>query len=125
MIVWGGGTGADLGGIERRDGGLYDPVLDRWTLFETGTSRSVKANVGVWTGFEMIVWGGATGSSPEVYLDEGASFEPRSGRLTLLPMLDAPSRRTHAAAVWTGTEMIVWGGYQGTSVASTGARYRP
>ena len=72
-----------------------------------------------------MVWGGATRSSPEVYLNEGAALEPASTRLTLLPTLGAPTRRTGPSAVWTGSEMVVWGGFEGTSVASTGARYRP
>jgi len=125
MIVWGGGGGADLGGVERRNGGRYDPRLDRWTLFETGTSRSVKQNASVWTGTEMVVWGGSTGSSPEVYLEEGAAYAPATGRLTLLPSEGAPSRRTSPTAVWSGSEMLLWGGYLGTSVATSGARYRP
>ncbi len=125
MIVWGGGGGADLGGAERHDGGVYDPARDAWTLFDTPTSRSVKSNSAVWTGTAMMVWGGSTGSGPEVYLNEGAAFAPATSRLTLLPTLGAPTRRTSPSAVWTGSEMIVWGGYEGTSVASTGARYHP
>lgn len=125
MIVWGGGGGADLGGAERHDGGVYDPARDAWTLFATPASRSVKLNAAVWTGAAMMVWGGSTGSGPEVYLNEGAAFEPAVSRLTLLPTIGAPTRRTSPSAVWTGSEMIVWGGYEGTSVASTGARYRP
>lgn len=124
MVVWGGGGGADLGGVERRDGGRYDPMRDQWTLFATPTSRSVKLNASVWTGAEMIVWGGSTGSGPEVYLAEGAAYAPEVGRLTLLPTEGAPSRRTSPTAVWTGAEMLVWGGFQGTSVATSGARYR-
>jgi N-acetylneuraminic acid mutarotase len=124
MIVWGGGGGADLGGVERRDGGRYDPMRDAWTLFATPMSRSVKLNASVWTGAEMIVWGGSTGANPEVYLAEGAAYAPEVGRLTLLPTEGAPSRRTSPTAVWTGVEMLVWGGYQGTSVATNGARYR-
>jgi N-acetylneuraminic acid mutarotase len=38
---------------------------------------------------------------------------------------NAPDGRTTHAAVWTGSEMIVWGGYDGTTYFNTGARYNP
>jgi hypothetical protein len=37
---------------------------------------------------------------------------------------DAPSARAGHTAVWTGSEMIVWGGYIGISL-NTGGRYNP
>ena len=37
---------------------------------------------------------------------------------------NAPTRRNRAAAVWTGKELIVWGG-QGDVALATGARYDP
>ena len=41
--------------------------------------------------------------------------------------LGAPSARYAYAAVWTGTEMIIWGGQADTSgtLLNTGARYHP
>jgi hypothetical protein len=38
---------------------------------------------------------------------------------------DAPSPRGYHTAVWTGTEMIVWGGFDGTNYLNTGGRYDP
>src|SRR5438477_3313715 len=38
---------------------------------------------------------------------------------------DAPSGRYQHTAVWTGSEMIVWGGYDGVNDVNTGARYNP
>ena len=39
----------------------------------------------------------------------------------------APSERTGHTAVWTGTEMIVWGGIEGmaSNYVNTGGRYLP
>ena len=37
----------------------------------------------------------------------------------------APSPRHAHSAVWTGTEMIVWGGYDGTDALADGGRYVP
>jgi hypothetical protein len=41
---------------------------------------------------------------------------------------NAPLERRLHTAVWTGTEMIVWGGYQGINLpgaGGTGGRYNP
>src|SRR5262249_577685 len=37
----------------------------------------------------------------------------------------APSARHNHTAVWTGSQMIVWGGWDGSYELKTGARYSP
>lgn len=37
----------------------------------------------------------------------------------------APEPRYRHTAVWTGSEMIVWGGYDGAGYFDTGGRYAP
>jgi len=82
----------------------------------------------VWTGTEMIVWSGiaydpVTDSWP--YLTDGAAFNLANGRWRVIA--PGPLRgRQQSAAVWTGTEMIVWGGFIGDDVpAFDGAAYNP
>ena len=80
----------------------------------------------VWTGAEMIVWGGGTllvpmGSAP---FGDGAAFDPRAGAWRVLP--PAPiSARSGPAAVWSGSEMIVWGGDDTSQAFVDGAAYNP
>jgi len=38
---------------------------------------------------------------------------------------DVPSARRWHTAVWSGSEMIVWGGFTGVSYFNTGGRYTP
>ena len=59
----------------------------------------------VWTGNEMIVWGGFNGS----YLKDGARYNPAANRWTAVAPNVLSTRFSHAA-VWTGNEMIIWGG---------------
>ena len=56
MIVWGGnGTGGDL-----NTGGRYNPSTDSWVATTTtGAPDARVLHTAVWTGTEMIVWGGA------------------------------------------------------------------
>jgi len=36
-----------------------------------------------------------------------------------------PEARSSHTAVWTGTRMIIWGGWSGSSCLNTGGRYNP
>lgn len=74
----------------------------------------------VWTGTEMIVWGGE--GSGYVYLNTGGRYDPTTDSWTPTSTTNAPAGRYRHTAVWTGTEMIVWGGYNG-SYLNTGGRY--
>jgi N-acetylneuraminic acid mutarotase len=70
----------------------------------------------------MIVWGGEQlpGGTP---LNTGARFNPVSASWTTVPSLNAPTPRSGHAAVWTGSEMFVWGGV--LSGPDAGGRYDP
>ena len=53
MIVWGGFPGLD-------SGGRYDPAADSWTATSTTNAPDGRFyHTAVWTGNEMIIWGGA------------------------------------------------------------------
>jgi N-acetylneuraminic acid mutarotase len=76
----------------------------------------------VWTGTEMIVWGGE--NYPFV-LNTGGRYNPSTDSWTATSTTSAPSRRYKHTAVWTGTEMIVWGGTDFESDLDTGGQYNP
>jgi hypothetical protein len=87
---------------------------DTWTattMTNAPTGRS--GHTGVWTGSEMIVWGG-NGSSG--FLNTGGSYNPSTNSWTATTTTNAPSPRTFHTGVWTGTEMIVWGGLEDTEL---------
>ena len=77
----------------------------------------------VWTGSEMIIWGGRGG---DLFWSTGGRYDPLIDSWTATGFTNAPSARYHHTAVWTGSEMIIWGGY-GRSNSSffmnTGGRY--
>lgn len=120
MIVWGGYGWIQSAGFfgEFNDGGRYDPATDTWNAMSTTGALPKSEHSAIFTGTEMIVWGGDR--------DSGARYLPSSD--TWLPMTtsNAPSARTAQAAIWTGTEMIIWGGQSiSGSTLDTGARYNP
>ncbi len=122
MIVWGGWAS----GSRFATGGRYAPATDSWTATSTGANLPEARNyhTAVWTGTEMIVWGGIGGTSG--YTNTGGRYSPPTN--TWLPTstgANVPSKRRGHTAVWTGTEMIVWGGYDGINYLATGGRYVP
>src|SRR5262245_61245173 len=54
-----------------------------------------------------------------------AELAPVQEFWTATALAGAPSLRSFHTAVWTGTRMIVWGGYDGTSELNTGGQYDP
>ena len=76
-------------------------------------------------GSEMIVWGGhGDFDLLGYYFNTGGRYDPGTDSWTATSTVNAPDGRYRHTAVWTGNEMIVWGGilYSNTST-STGGRY--
>src|SRR5213075_3219627 len=77
----------------------------------------------VWTGSEMIVWGGSGNISG--YANTGGRYDPATDSWTATSTTNAPEARYLHTAVWTGTRMVVWGGQGDGGVLNTGGRYNP
>jgi N-acetylneuraminic acid mutarotase len=94
---------------------------DTWTATSTANAPTARAgHTAVWTGSEMIVWGG------QPYINTGSRYNPAIDNWTATSTTNAPTARDAHTAVWTGTEMIVWGGWnQGGTTLNTGGRYNP
>jgi N-acetylneuraminic acid mutarotase len=136
MIVWGGGPSDPL-----NTGGRYDPSTDTWTPTPTGANLPAgrQDHTAIWSGSEMIVWGGN-----DCYVDccdvdcadfcsfcnagsliSGGRYDPSTDTWTPTSTGAAvPTPREGHTAVWTGKEMIIWGGF-GSDLLNTGGRYDP
>jgi N-acetylneuraminic acid mutarotase len=96
---------------------------DTWTPTSTTNAPTARgSHTAVWTGSEMIVWGGIDNSN--AYLNTGGRYDPSTDSWTATSTTNAPAGRAGPTAVWTGNEMIVWGGFNGGSL-NTGGRYNP
>jgi N-acetylneuraminic acid mutarotase len=120
MIIW-AGIRHDYRNSGRAisSGGVYDLAGNSWTTMNT-TNAPQEGGSGftaVWTGAEMIAWGGNTSF--------GGRYNPETNAWRPTNPLNAPSPRTDHTAVWTGTEMIIWGGTSGSESLNTGGRYNP
>src|SRR5260370_976204 len=103
---------------------------DAWQALSSVGAPSARifyhANTAIWTDSEMIIWGGSTGANQATILGDGAAYNPTTDTWTAMAATGAPSARANFTTIWTGTEMIVWGGYADHSGGfNTGARYNP
>ncbi len=131
MIVWGG---TEVGGSKFNSGSRYDPATDTWrTTSGVNAPFPRKQHSAVWTGTEMIVWGGC-GLLDEHFcqINTGGRYDPLTDTWEATATAGAPSPRIDHTAVWTGTQMIVWGGCRfvndacnAQSLGNSGGRYDP
>lgn len=123
MLVWGG---EDANG-PLNDGRIYNPNMNTWSSMSGTNAPSARVDAtAVWTGTEMIVWGGRNGF---LTFKTGGRFDPAVGDFgswQALPMSGAPQERYSYSFVWAGDRAIVWGGNDLFDIPlSTGASFVP
>ncbi|MDB6133498.1 MAG: Kelch repeat protein [Verrucomicrobiales bacterium] len=131
MMVWGGQskdpagpTGAEF--ILFNSGSRYNAAGNTWTAMSVSDAVPARMrHTAVWSGNEMIVWGGYTSPyNPAVYTSTGGRYSPGANSWTAAGLTGVPAARAMQNAVWSGSEMIIWGGTSGSEL-NTGGRYRP
>lgn len=128
MIIWGG---LDANANPLGTGAMLDPAgAGTWTSVPTTGAPSARFGHSViWTGTKMIIFGGSTSDvvlNGTTLLNDGAIYDPALNTWTPLPAASAPDCRLHHGAVWTGQEMVIFGGegINGQPVAGNAA-YNP
>lgn len=129
MVVWGGSDDYESEGTRGfprtflNVGAAYNPSSDNWRTLEASPLDPRGWHSAVWTGKEMIVWGGVSSSD---YAGDAGAYDPNTGNWIEIPVGPLSGRVEHSA-VWTGAEMIVWGGSRagGDGGYGDGAAYDP
>jgi len=126
MIVWGGVYQDGPAFHYLNNGKRYNPKTNTWADIAPTTLAGRSSHAAIWTGSEMIVWGGYSMNGG--YLNDGKRYKPTTNTWTDMASTTLAGRVAHTA-VWTGSEMIIWGGkYHDGSVfhyLSDGKRYKP
>jgi len=112
----------------RGDGATFDPATSAWTTIpsppDTLITNPKRYLTSVWwSGGQLYYWGGSNYGTT-YYTATGAVYNPATGTWKALPDAGAPSPRNQQHTVWTGSEAIIWGGYNG-SYLRDGKIYRP
>jgi hypothetical protein len=105
-------------------GYAFDPAAGTWRTLPEAPVEARTGSVYVWTGREVIVWGGGQGGESV----QGAAYDPATDSWRRIA--DAPHGLNLATGVWTGREVIVFGALlNGRNIADTrtsvGAAYDP
>ena len=103
MIVW--------GGYERQrafeHGGRYNPAANTWTALTTTGAPAARSPHGGVDGQRDDRLGRIR---RQRYLNDGGRYNPTANSLDGGHHHRRTRRALHHTAVWTGSEMIVWGG---------------
>jgi N-acetylneuraminic acid mutarotase len=121
MVVWGGVYGTIF-----NDGGRYDPISDTWQPTSTsGAPIPRYLHAHAWTGSRVVIWSGANLFGESSSTNTGALYDPVGDTWQPTSTSGAPTPRTRAGAVWTGSQFVVWGGRFSSGDLNTGGRYDP
>lgn len=111
-------------------GGVPELGSGTWEAMADGPLAPRPNPIAAWTGREIILWGGLTGAYGSPLYGDGGALDPLTGTWRTLPA--APiSPRADALGVWTGTELVIWGGFDrmpaagDSHQAADGAFYDP
>src|SRR5262249_474210 len=121
MIVWGGSNE----GFSQNDGARFNPLTMQWRVTSnTNAPETRYFHTAIWTGSKMIIWGGEFCTTypycpSDNALQTGAQYDPVTDQWVPTSLTNVPAKRGQHSAIWTGTEMIVWGG---NNVLNSGSR---
>lgn len=117
VIVWGGCSGGlPQCATAYGDGAIYNPATDTWRpMSSTGAPSPRYEHTAVWTGSEMIVFGGAADASEATALGDGGIYDPATDTWRALATTGAPTPRIDASAAMLGGQMLIWGSDKGDS----------
>src|SRR5678816_3122110 len=122
MVIWGGQDAERYLNTAAR----FDPANNQWLPWTQSIVPAPRAgSTAVWTGSQMIVWGGFTVNSRNA--NTGGRYDPALDSWTPTSLNGAPSARSRHSAVWTGNSMIIWDGIGDPThpINFRGRRYNP
>jgi len=121
LIITGG---SGRGPRTLRDGAAYNPATGTWRTIAPMPQGRTGATA-VWDGTELILIGGRAGTGPASRLAaRPLAYSPAANRWRRLPAMPFP--RAQFGAVWTGRQVLVWGGLTATGTPPPhGEAYTP
>lgn len=104
------------------------PACGVWEATASANAPSARTkHSAVWTGTEMIVWGGEVDIAvePAGVTATGGRYDPAAKTWKAMSTTGAPAPRHSHVAIWTGSKMLVWGGFGDTMMEPGGGIYDP
>ena len=105
-IVFGGDAGS---GKLKGSGGVYDPAENKWRRFSSEIAFQRTGHVAIWSGDEMILYGGKVRRSGTL-LGAPLAFNPDTLQFRVITSVGGPGSAYQPAGVWASDVMLVIGG---------------
>lgn len=98
----------------------------RWSTLPVAPIQGRVEAVSAWTGSQLLIWGGDSGTDQNASYNDGAAYDPQTRTWSMLPASPL-SPRSNPISVWTGSSLFIWGGYSNSTNAEVddGALYTP
>ncbi|MEZ4741666.1 MAG: kelch repeat-containing protein [Bdellovibrionota bacterium] len=128
MIIWGGFAIHNGRSNWQNSGAIWNAKSNTWKQIvppfgpsTTGEYSNVRqSQTAIWTGRELIVWGGLDDSGDPI----GAIYDLANDSWRKISTLGAPIKKWGHTAVWADGKMLVWGGANADNQrSSSGAIY--
>jgi N-acetylneuraminic acid mutarotase len=133
LVIWGGYKRAGITNVWQNSGAIYDKRSGQWTdvkcqfgpeeLSDQARYEGAPLQTLVWTGSEVVVFGGAlvAGKAP------GGMFDPSSATHSCRQLSSTGYPRANIAhtAVWANDRMIIFGGNDNRAVSDAAATFNP
>ena len=120
-MVWGDSTAFVLGeGVIKE----YDPSVNTWTNIATPSIPYDRAYHSlIWMGGKLCFWGGKESDMySSTNYSTGSIYDPSTNVWTNMTSTNVASSRNRHSTIWTGNELIIWGGYA-SGKTNTGSKY--
>jgi hypothetical protein len=114
---------ATLGVVARPVRNLLKWAADPQIRWRARNRRPARAShTAVWTGTDLLIWGGQSALNNQPIWPVDAARYADSQQWTSLATDTAPTPRSFHTAIWTGHEMLIWGGFAGGEPLGDGGR---
>ncbi len=116
-----GGSGGQGGGSASGGSGGGVAVVGTWSSIEITGAASYRSNyIAVWTGTEILVWGGEIGTTTPT--NSGRIYNPATNQWRAMATAGTGAGVCGQVGFWDGTDFVVWGG---VSTSPCGFKYNP
>lgn len=132
LLVW-GGRSTDVASSAKSNGAVYQPMVG-WSPIPSPADAMFapspkRFNSAAWVGKgKLWLFSGIPSTASDLPATGFVSYDLASGTWKTEDLTGVTGYRSRATAVWTGTEVIIWGGANGnvsSTFYNTGAVHRP
>jgi hypothetical protein len=115
------------------NGKIYEPTADKWTAMATTGQPASRWAPNRQTGWSARIKPGVTlfvggmGATTTAFFTDGGIYNSTTNSWSAVAAWPSAYSHLYGVGVWSGSELVVWGGRTGTAAALTtvGERYRP